>query len=405
MARWYLEGWSRRQNRGYARMQSIAPLRFCRAKPRPERSWTPAARLRAAESQWCDRLHPGIATILPTRPAFQVPACHGHGPLFPRSRTAGVPKASQTPPIRFRSLSESTGTKAVPALPSFLYFPTESEIESAAFDLPWEHRPSAIAGIAARDHGTLVPGRLVSSAKSWLCQDAVDRTTEILPREAEPPESMISPVEASARYLMHLRNAWNHAISAEEGSAPEVCFENQQIVLTVPASFDEEARELTVEAARRAGLEHLTLLEEPLAAFYAWVATHRQTIATEVQDGDLVLICDIGGGTSDFSLVRAHVTGSDVQFERTAVGDHLLLGGENLDLALARRVEQRLNTRLSLRQRHALGSACRAAKEGLLGETNIDDLPISILGSGRAVVGQMLQSELTRDAVPVSYTH
>ena len=289
--------------------------------------------------------------------------------------------------------------RAAPALPSFLYFPTESEIESAAFDLPWEHRPSAIAGVAARDHGTLVPGRLVSSAKSWLCQDAVDRTTEILPREAEPPESMISPVEASARYLMHLRNAWNHAISAEEGSAPEVRFENQQIVLTVPASFDEEARELTVEAARRAGLEHLTLLEEPLAAFYAWVATHRQTIATEVQDGDLVLICDIGGGTSDFSLVRAHVTGSDVQFERTAVGDHLLLGGENLDLALARRVEQRLNTRLSLRQRHALGSACRAAKEGLLGDTNVDRLPISILGSGRAVVGQMLQSEMTRDEV------
>ena len=289
--------------------------------------------------------------------------------------------------------------RAVPALPSFLYFPTESEIESGAFDLPWEDRPSAIAGVAARDHGMLVPGRLVSSAKSWLCQDAVDRTAGILPREAESPEPMISPIEASACYLMHLRRAWNHAMSAAEGSAPERLFENQQIVLTVPASFHEEARELTVEAARRAGLEHLTLLEEPLAAFYAWVATHRQTIATQVQDGDLVLICDIGGGTSDFSLVRAHVMGSDVQFERTAIGDHLLLGGENLDLALARRVEQRFNTRLSLRQRHALGIACRAAKEGLLGDTNIDRLPISILASGSAVVGQMLQSELTRNEV------
>ncbi|MGB8885957.1 MAG: Hsp70 family protein [Candidatus Korobacteraceae bacterium] len=286
-----------------------------------------------------------------------------------------------------------------PALPSFLYFPTENEIDSGAFDLPWEERPSAIAGVAARDHGMLVPGRLVSSAKSWLCQDAVDRTAEILPRDAEPPEPMISPIEASARYLMHLRNAWNHAIFADKGSAPEVRFENQQIVLTVPASFDEEARELTVEAARRAGLEHLTLLEEPLAAFYAWVASHRQTIATHVEDGDLVLICDIGGGTSDFSLVRAQVSGSDVQFERTAIGEHLLLGGENLDLALARRVEQRLNTRLSLRQRHSLAIACRAAKEGLLGNANLDRLPISILGSGRAVVGQMLQSELTRDEV------
>jgi len=289
--------------------------------------------------------------------------------------------------------------RAEQALPSFLYFPTESEIESGAFNLPWEDRPSAIAGVAARDHGMLVPGRLVSSAKSWLCQGAVDRTAEILPREAEPPEPMISPIEASARYLMHLRSAWNHAMSAEQASAPERLFENQQIVLTVPASFDEEARELTVEAARRAGLEHLTLLEEPLAAFYAWVATHRQTIATQVHDGDLVLICDIGGGTSDFSLVRAHVLGGDVQFERTAIGDHLLLGGENLDLALARRVEQRLNSRLSLRQRHALEAACRAAKERLLGDANIGRLPISILGSGRAVVGQMLQSELTRDDV------
>jgi DNA-K related protein/Hsp70 protein len=289
--------------------------------------------------------------------------------------------------------------RAVPALPSFLYFPTESETESQVFDLPWEGRPYAIAGVTARDHGTLVPGRLVSSAKSWLCQDAVDRTAEILPREAEPPEPMISPIEASARYLVHLRNAWNHAMSARDGSTPEQLFENQQIVLTVPASFDEEARELTVEAAHRAGIEHLTLLEEPLAAFYAWVTTRRQTIATDVQDGDLVLICDIGGGTSDFSLVRAHIVGSEVQFERTAIGDHLLLGGENFDLALARRVEPRLNAKLSLRQRQALATACRAAKEGLLGDKNIDRLPISVLGSGRSVVGQMLQSELTRDEV------
>ena len=315
--------------------------------------------------------------------------------------TSGTPSEA-SPEIQVFNIAQVVvpgEVRAASALPSFLYFPTESEIESGAFDLPWEARPKAIAGVAARDHGMLVPGRMVSSAKSWLCQNVVDRTAEILPREAEPAEPMISPIDASARYLMHLRSAWNHAMSAPEGSTPELLFENQQIVLTVPASFDEEARELTVEAARRAGFEHLTLLEEPLAAFYAWVATHRKTIATEVQDGDLVLICDIGGGTSDFSLVRAHFIGSDVQFERTAIGDHLLLGGENLDLALARRVEQRLNTRLSLRQRHALGIACRAAKEGLLVDTNIDRLPISILGSGRAVVGQMLQSELTRDEV------
>jgi len=288
---------------------------------------------------------------------------------------------------------------AIPALPSFLYFPTPDETASRAFHLPWEEQPSVIAGVAAREYGAVMPGRLVSSAKSWLCQDAVDRTAQVLPREAEPPEPMVSPVEASARYLMHLREAWNYAMSARNGSTPELLFENQAIVLTVPASFDEEARELTVDAARRTGLENLTLLEEPLAAFYAWVAREQQAIRTQVQDTDLLLICDIGGGTSDFSLVRTHVVGGNIQFERTAIGDHLLLGGENLDLALARRVQQKLNVKLSLRQRRALEIACRTAKEQLLGDTNIDRLPVSILGTGRAVVGQMLRTELTRDEV------
>ena len=289
--------------------------------------------------------------------------------------------------------------RSVEALPSFLYFPTEGEIESGAFNLPWQERPSALAGVVAREHGALVPGRLVSSAKSWLCQDAVDRTADILPRGAEPPEPMISPVQASACYLLHLRHAWNHKMAAADGSVPELSLENQEVVLTVPASFDEEARELTVEAARHAGLKRLTLLEEPLAAFYAWVAAQHQAIRAQVQDGDLVLICDIGGGTSDFSLVGAHVKGSDVQFERTAVGDHLLLGGENLDLALAHRVEQKLDAKLGLRQRYALGMACRAAKERLLGDDHIDRLPINVLGSGRAVVGQTLSTQLTRDEV------
>ncbi len=288
--------------------------------------------------------------------------------------------------------------RSLPALPSFLYFPTDAELSSGAFDLPWQERQSYIVGASAREHGALVPGRQVASAKSWLCQQAVDRTADILPRETEPPEPKISPVEASARYLMHLRDAWNHAIAAE-GTIVEALFQNQNIVLTVPASFDEEARELTVEAARRAGLESLTLLEEPLAAFYAWVAKHQRELAAQVEEGDLVLICDIGGGTSDFSLVRAHVQGEHVQFERTAIGEHLLLGGENLDLALARRIEQKLHAKLSLRQRHALEIACSATKERLLSEPAIDRLPINILGSGRTVVGHMLSSELTRQEV------
>jgi molecular chaperone DnaK (HSP70) len=282
-----------------------------------------------------------------------------------------------------------------PALPSFLYFPTEAERESGGFNLPWQEKPSYIVGAAARELGALLPSRQVASAKSWLCQDALNRTADILPREAEPPEPRISPVEASAQYLSHLRDAWNRTFAAE----PESGFERQEIVLTVPASFDEEARELTVEAARRARLEHLTLLEEPLAAFYAWVAGHHQNITEQVRDGDLVLICDIGGGTSDFSLVRARANGSDVQFERTAIGEHLLLGGENLDLALARRVEQKIGAKLSLRQRHALELACSAAKEKLLGDDSLEALSINILGSGRAVVGQMLTSEVTRPEV------
>ena len=304
--------------------------------------------------------------------------------------------------IQIFNVAQLTGpgeVRAEPLLPSFLYFPTEEEVASGTVNLPWEDRPSSIAGVMAREQGALVPGRQVSSAKSWLCQSAIDRTANILPREAEPPEPMVSPVEASARYLAHLRNAWNYAMAADDDVDPQRLFENQDIVLTVPASFDEEARELTVDAARQAGLQNLTLLEEPLAAFYAWVAVHQHALSEQLRDGDLVLICDIGGGTSDFSLVRAHVNGSNVEFERTAIGEHLLLGGENLDLALARRVEHKLDAKLSLRQRHALRVACSAAKERLLGDKAIDNLPINILGGGRSVVGQMLSSELSRDEV------
>src|SRR5438874_2943284 len=186
-------------------------------------------------------------------------------------------------------LSNPGEVRAVPLLPSFLYFPTEDEVSSGTVSLPWEEHPSSVVGMMARDQGALVPGRQVSSAKSWLCQSAVDRTANILPREAEPPEPMVSPVEASARYLMHLRNAWNHAMTAEGATNPQQLFENQEIVLTVPASFDEEARELTVEAAREAGLQNLTLLEEPLAAFYAWVAEHKNVLGEHLRDGEFVL--------------------------------------------------------------------------------------------------------------------
>src|SRR5271170_8274321 len=210
---------------------------------------------------------------------------------------------------------------------------------------------------------------------------------------------MISPVESSARYLMHLRDAWNGA----KGTDAETRFEHQEIVLTVPASFDEDARELTVEAARRAGLDKLTLLEEPLAAFYAWIATNRDAPAEkgeDLRDGDLILICDIGGGTTDFSLVSVRLVDGEHQFERTAIGEHLLLGGDNLDFAVARRVEEKLNDiKLTLRQRYALRRSCCSAKERLLSDSSLERMPVTVLGSGRAVVGQTLSVDLTREEV------
>jgi len=310
----------------------------------------------------------------------------------------------------------------LPALPSFLYFPTEDELSAGAVSATWDENPPMVTGVLAREQGALVPSRQVSSAKSWLSYPGVDRRAKILPAQAEPPQPMISPVEASARYLMHLRDAWNGAIGTDD----ETRFEHQEIVLTVPASFDEEARELTVEAAGRAGLETLTLLEEPLAAFYAWIAENRQAQAGgpssrrqtarpdlaregnggDLRDGELILICDIGGGTTDFSLVRARLVNGELQFERTAIGEHLLLGGDNLDFALARRVEDKLQEKLkgiklTLRQRYALRRACCAAKERLLSDSSseLSRVPVTVLGSGRAVVGQTLSVDLTREEV------
>ncbi len=289
--------------------------------------------------------------------------------------------------------------RTLPALPSFLYFPTEDELSSGAVSATWDEDPPMVTGVHAREQGALVPSRQVSSAKSWLSYPGVNRHAKILPAQAEPPQPMISPVDASARYLMHLRDAWNGAIGTEKDTR----FENQEIVLTVPASFDEEARELTVEAARVAGFSKLTLLEEPLAAFYAWmeVNAHERDVNNEdLRDGALILICDIGGGTSDFSLVRAHLVNGELQFERTAIGEHLLLGGDNFDLALARLVEEKLaGSKLTLRQRYALRRVCCAAKERLLSNSSLERVPVTVLGGGRAVVGQALSVDLTHEEV------
>jgi hypothetical protein len=290
--------------------------------------------------------------------------------------------------------------RGIPALPSFLYFPTEHDTASGGMSLPWNDHSASIAGVMARDQGALTPGRQVSSAKSWLCDPAVGRRGDILPPDADTSVAKISPIEASARYLIHLRNAWNHEHFTHSQNGGETSlFEDQAIVLTVPASFDAEARELTGEAAQRAGLKNFILLEEPVAAFYAWIAAHEDHLGEDLHDGDLVLICDVGGGTTDFSLVRVRKASGNVEFERTAIGEHLLLGGDNVDVALARIVEDKLGgRRLSARQRHALQRACCDVKERLC-NPNMDRLPVTVLGSGRAVVGGALTAELTRNEV------
>jgi molecular chaperone DnaK (HSP70) len=300
---------------------------------------------------------------------------------------------------------------SLPALPSFLYFPTEDELAGGTVSATWDEDPPMVTGVHAREQGLLVPNRQVSSAKSWLCCPNVDRRAKILPTHAEPQQPMISPVEASARYLMHLRDAWNGVMGTEVKSR----FEHQEIVLTVPASFHEDARQLTVEAARLARLERFTLLEEPLAVFYAWIAanpairSHDKTAHANVgqletdnnlEDGDLILVCDIGGGTSDFSLLRTRLVNGALEFERTAIGEHLLLGGDNLDSALAQHVEEKLGSiKLTPRQTHALRRACCSAKEKLLCDSQMEHVSITVLGSGRAVVGQSLNVDLTRDEI------
>jgi molecular chaperone DnaK (HSP70) len=304
-------------------------------------------------------------------------------------------------PIRIFSVPQLVGPGEVGqqfTLPSFLYIPTEAERDAGAVRLPWTPAvEDVITGVYAREQGALVPARQISSAKSWLSNALVDRTATLLPWGADTPWKL-SPVGASTRILAHLRDAWNHEHARD---ADALRLERQSIVLTVPASFDEEARELTVRAARDAGFENLTLLEEPLAALYTWIAAHRRATAATFADGALILVCDVGGGTTDFSLIRAAVCDGDLEFERIAIGEHLLLGGDNVDLALAMLVEQKLRAgvKLTLTQRQTLRRKCSAAKERLLMDGSSDGVPITLLGAGRSVVGGGLSTELTRDEV------
>src|SRR5262245_33799590 len=266
-----------------------------------------------------------------------------------------------------------------PLLPSFLYLPGQHDLPAGATALPWDASRNFAVGEFARNHGSKIPGRLVTSAKSWLCHSGVDRSAALLPWSAPPDVPRLSPVEASTRYLRHLVEAWNFAMAKDN---PEHRLERQLVVLTVPASFDDVARTLTVEAATKAGLENVVLLEEPQAAFYCWLATHPPRELTQLKPGWRSLVVDVGGGTTDFSLIEAVEDKGELGFVRQAVGDHLLLGGDNMDLALARAVEAKLGAKLDAAQYGQLIQACRQAKEALLAPDPPADYPVTVMGGG-----------------------
>jgi molecular chaperone DnaK (HSP70) len=276
-------------------------------------------------------------------------------------------------------------------LPSFHYQLAAAEITAGGLRSTWDTTdPAFVVGFFARDQGTLVPGRLINSAKSWLCHAGVDRTAPLLPWQGADDVERLSPVEVSARYLEHVRRAWDFRF-------PRDPLAEQDFILTLPASFDEVARELTIKAAALAGLPRVVLIEEPQAAFYAWIHAHAENWDQKVSPGQKILVCDIGGGTSDFTLIRVRRgEGGKVQFHRVAVGEHLILAGDNLDLALARHLEQKIG-HLEPRQWAALVRACRAAKETLLGPDAPEVLTVNLPGSGTRLLGGGIHVDLTRE--------
>jgi Ethanolamine utilization protein EutJ (predicted chaperonin) len=283
-----------------------------------------------------------------------------------------------------------------PLLPSFLYLPGPNELPAGSLKLPWAPDRDFAVGEFARNHGGLVPTRLVSSAKSWLCNAGIDRRAPVLPWKAAEGSRQISPLDASTLYLKHLAESWNYKMARDN---PDNRLEVQDIILTVPASFDAVARELTVEAARAAGFENVTLLEEPQAAFYAWIGAQGEAWRKQVELGDAVLICDVGGGTTDLTLIAVAEEEGNLVLTRVAVGDHILLGGDNMDLALAHTMGQAFaekGNKLDAGQQLMLWHSCRAAKEKLFNEPKAENAPVTVLGRGRSVIGGTLKAELAR---------
>ncbi|EKZ9009937.1 Hsp70 family protein [Vibrio alginolyticus] len=280
-------------------------------------------------------------------------------------------------------------------LGSFLYQPHEHEMNPQSRVLPWSSEPKALVGAIARNLGSKTPIRLVASAKSWLCHAGVNRRDAFLPAGSPEEVEKVSPLRATELYLEHLKDAWNHA-------NPNHNLADQDVTITVPASFDPAARDLTAEAARNVGFVHLTLLEEPQAALYNWIDNSNDKWRDEVEVGDIVLVVDIGGGTTDLSLVEVTEDDGNLTLNRIAVGEHILLGGDNMDLALAYRLKMKLaqeGKELQPWQVQAMTHACRDAKEALLNDSELQSVPIVVPSRGSKLLGATLKTELTQEEV------
>lgn len=321
------------------------------------------------------------------------------------SAVAFIDTAQPTLPVQLFSIPQLTASgkvDALPTLPSFCYLVAVGEWPTGALKLPWKEETHTFVGRFAKLQGARVPTRLVQSAKSWLCHVAANRRDKILPVEAADVSQRLSPVDASAKYLNHLKEAWN-ATMAKGNSLFEL--EEQEVILTVPASFDEVARSLTIEAARQAGFQHLTLLEEPQAAFYSWIAQHEQEWETRFKAGETILVCDVGGGTTDFSLIEIQQQKGKLSFQRMAVGDHLLLGGDNMDVALAHYLEQKLqqdgHPSLESTQWLQLQAEARTVKEELLcpGVIPQESRTVVLQGTGSSVVKGSVTVSIKREEV------
>ncbi len=305
---------------------------------------------------------------------------------------------AQRPHIRVFDIPQRVDAGAIEPLkmlPSFVLVPPDAEI--AGLKMPWDQETHTVVGEFARERGAEVPARLIASAKSWLCHSLVDRTQPILPWEAPNDVKKFSPVEASSLILAHIRQAWNQEMARrpDGGSDEKRRLENQEIFLTVPASFDAVARELTVKAAELAGLSRVTLIEEPQAVFYAWIEASEDGWRETAKPGDIILVCDVGGGTTDFSLIRVLEEEGRLVLERIAVGNHLLVGGDNMDLALAHSVAQRLaaeGTRLDSWQIRSVWHTCRKVKEALLSDEGLDRCHLTVLGRGSSLIGGTIKT-------------